>query len=104
MQRALRYDGLLPTTIEPGKGARQATPAELKQMVAYVSEHRQEEGAFDFIVEGETPGAHRDQALAIVTPWIDSGATWWIEAAWNAMQGSEGQQAVRARIEQGPPK
>jgi hypothetical protein len=103
MQRTLRYDGLLPTVIEPGKGARQASPLELRQMAAYIREHRTETGLYDIVVEGETPGGNSARSREILQPWAEAGATWWIEAAWDAPHTPAGLEIIRRRIEQGPP-
>ena len=54
---------------------------------------------FDIIVEGETSGTDAHAATAIVGEWRDAGATWWIEAQWEAPLD-----AVRARVQAGPPR
>jgi alkanesulfonate monooxygenase SsuD/methylene tetrahydromethanopterin reductase-like flavin-dependent oxidoreductase (luciferase family) len=99
MQRVLRYDGLLPMTIGD-EGARQATPAELREMAAYVAAHREQATPFDIIVEGQTPGDDPAHAEAIIRPWADAGATWWLDAMWDAT----GIETVRQRVRQGPPR
>jgi alkanesulfonate monooxygenase SsuD/methylene tetrahydromethanopterin reductase-like flavin-dependent oxidoreductase (luciferase family) len=99
MQRVLRYDGLLPMTIGD-EGARQATPAELREMAAYVAAHREQSTPFDIIVEGQTPGDDPAHAEAIIRPWADAGATWWLDAMWDAT----GIETVRRRVRQGPPR
>jgi hypothetical protein len=40
MQRALRYDGLLPTKISGGQESAAITPEDIRAMKAYVEEHR----------------------------------------------------------------
>jgi hypothetical protein len=100
MDRVLRYDGIIPSVVEDGK-TRQATPDELRAIVDYVAEHRTESGPFDVVVEGETPGGDPARAADIVQPWIDAGATWWIEAMWNVMGDRD---AVRRRVRSGPPR
>ncbi len=104
MQRALRYDGLLPSVVEKdSSGARQvkqASPQDLRAIRAYVEIRRGTAAGFDIVVEGETQGADRRAAADQVAPWQDAGATWWIEAMWNAMDSPE---AVRQRVLQGPP-
>lgn len=103
MQRALRYDGILPTVIDPETGARQALPDEIRQIAAYIRENQSSEGPFDIVVDGQTPGADPAHTLEIITPWAEAGATWWIESLWDAPRTSEGLLTVQQRIELGPP-
>ncbi len=99
MQRVLRYDGLLPMTIGD-EGARQATPDEVREMAAFVAAHREQTTPFDIIVEGQTRGDDLAHAEAIIRPWADAGATWWLDAMWDAT----GIEPVRQRVRQGPPR
>ena len=66
MQRALRYDGLLPNVMGADGKVRMspATPQEVSEMRAYVQAQRTETTPFDIVVEGETPG--EDPAAAAV--------------------------------------
>ena len=73
-------------------------------MKAFVEAHRTERTPFDIVVEGTTPGGSRKKASAIVRKWADAGATWWIEAVWNAVGKRDGLKAVLKRIQQGPPQ
>jgi alkanesulfonate monooxygenase SsuD/methylene tetrahydromethanopterin reductase-like flavin-dependent oxidoreductase (luciferase family) len=99
MRRVIRYDGLLPTIKE-----RATTPDDIRAMNAFIVENRIEPTPFDIIMEGETPGDDREQAAAIIRPWVDAGVTWWIEAMWNTIDKPGGLEAVRKRIQQGPPR
>jgi alkanesulfonate monooxygenase SsuD/methylene tetrahydromethanopterin reductase-like flavin-dependent oxidoreductase (luciferase family) len=104
MQRAARYDGLLPT-VRAGNGDwREPTLEELRGMGAFVSVSRTEMTPYDIIIEGETPGADRATAACIVRPWAEAGATWWIEGLWAALSDPAKRPAARRRIEQGPPR
>ena len=96
MQRVLRYDGLLPQKLsnEP------MTPEDVRAMKRYIDEQRTRTTPFDIVIEGETPGNDQDRARSIVKKWLDAGATWWIEARWEATSIDE----VRTRIQQGPPR
>ena len=53
-------------------------------MRAYVQAQREETPPFDIVVEGETPGEDPAAAAAIVRPYAEAGATWWLEARWTA--------------------
>ena len=102
MQRAARFDGLLPNVMGENGQVRMspATPNELRQMHAWVEAHRVETTPFDIIIEGATPGDDPQIAAATVRPYAEAGATWWIEALWTA---DDLDQALQ-RVQQGPPK
>jgi len=101
MQRALRYDGLLPAIMGADGKVRMspATPAEIRTIKAFIEANRAETSPYDIVVEGETPGKDRSQAADITQPYAEEGATWWIEAMWTA----PGVESVLERIRQGPP-
>ena len=102
MQRVLRYDGLLPAISgKTGKvEMRPANPAEISQMKTWIAERRTLSTPFDIIVEGHTPGDRPDEAANILRPYAEAGATWWLEAMWDASD----LERVLARIHQGPPR
>lgn len=102
MARVARYDGLIPNVIGE-EGARAPKPEELRGMIAEIEALRTETTPFDVIAEGETPGDDPVKAAAILQPWREGGATWWLEARWSA-GGPEGMEAVRDRLRQGPPR
>jgi len=53
------------------------------------------------VLAGETPGDDPARAAAIVAPYAEAGATWWLEA----LNGYRGPLALsRERIRQGPPR
>ena len=98
MRRALRFDGILPSVLDEN-GARNANLDELRAIRDYVREQRGDE-PFDIVVEGTTPGDDPLRAAEQTGAWQEAGATWWIEAMWETPQLD----AVRRRIEQGPPR
>jgi alkanesulfonate monooxygenase SsuD/methylene tetrahydromethanopterin reductase-like flavin-dependent oxidoreductase (luciferase family) len=102
MQRALRYDGLLPNKMFPDGSRGKPDVEDVDAMRAYVEAQRKGQGPYDIVVEGVTPGDPQ-QAGAIVRPWAEAGATWWIEADWEALNGPDAAEATRRRILQGPP-
>lgn len=99
MSRALRYDGLLPQVAAQGKDIPKTTPEDIAAMKDYVTANRDEDGPFDIVVEGGTAGDDPAAAAATVLPYTAAGATWWIEARWNADAAE-----VEERVRQGPPK
>ncbi len=100
MQRALRYDGLLPNVFDKDGKHRQLTPEDVRAMKAYIAERRTE--PMDIIAEGETPGDDSAKAKSILRSWADAGATWWIEARWTEPRTDAGLKAIQRRIQQGP--
>ncbi len=108
MRRALRCDGLLPQVLKPKRDgtreARQASQKDLRAMRAYVEANRTGASPFDIVVEGQTPGHDHARAASTVRAWSDAGATWWIEAMWDVLAKSGGMDALRKRLNQGPPR
>lgn len=98
MRRVLRCDGVVPQ-YESGEDG----PDGLRDVRAWLTDH----GAaseFDVISEGETPGDDRVAAEAMVRPWREAGATWWLETNWEMPHNSPERMAqIRRRIEAGPP-
>jgi hypothetical protein len=102
MHRALRYDGLLPAIMdEQTKQVRMSRvePEEMRQIKSWIDMNRTSTTPFDIIVEGTTPGDDLKIAQEIISPYINAGATWWIEANWEAQDLG----LVEQRIKYGPP-
>jgi len=100
MQRALRWDGLLPVKMDTGGQFAQLTPQDVAEMAAYTAARSDPQQPYDIIVEGLTPGDDARHSAEIVRPWATAGATWWIEAMWEDRDPDH----VRKRILQGPPR
>lgn len=103
MQRALRYDGILPNVMEDDGSARPPALEDVHAIRDYVAAHRMADVPFDIVVEGRTPGDDRAAAADQVRHWAEAGATWWIEALWGAPDEPTDLDTLRRRIEQGPP-
>jgi hypothetical protein len=99
MQRVLQWDGLLPNVLNPDGSHGRATAGDIREMNAYIGEHRTLDTPFDIVVEGETPGDDPAGTAAIIRPFAEAGATWWLEANWTAPSLDP----IRARLQQGPP-
>jgi hypothetical protein len=104
MQRALRYDGLLPTVMNDQGQHISPTPDHLREMKTYIDAQRTEMTPFDIVVEGRTPGADPDRGAEISRAWAANGATWWIEALWGDPDQPADFEAISQRIRQGPPR
>jgi hypothetical protein len=95
MQRALRWDGIIP---QKYKSMQRMTPAEVRELKRYTDEHRSKKTPFDIAVGGTTPGGNRKQAVKTVRPFAEAGATWWLESV--MASGDK----LRKRIQQAPPR
>ncbi len=104
MQRVLRYDGLLPTIMNEQGQHIPPTPGHVREMRAAIDAKRRTSTPFDIVVEGRTPGTDPERAAALTRLWAESGATWWIEAMWGDPDQPADFEAVRRRIQQGPPR
>lgn len=98
MQRILKCDGLLSLKMSPDGQFQEVQPDDIRDMKAYIDANRTLDTPFDIIVEGKTAGMERTQITEKLTPWLDSGATWWIEGMWG-----DTQEVVSQRLRQGPP-
>jgi alkanesulfonate monooxygenase SsuD/methylene tetrahydromethanopterin reductase-like flavin-dependent oxidoreductase (luciferase family) len=104
MARALRYDGLLPNVVGDDGKIREMIPDDVRAMCDYIALNRVESTPFDIVAEGRTPADDRAAAISIVEPWINAGATWWIEALWPTPDQAPDLDGVQHRIRQGPPR
>lgn len=99
MRRILKCDGLLPQKMDEQGQFVEYTPDDLRQMKAYIDANRTLTTPFDYVVEGQTTGLDPASVRAKLQPWIEAGATWWIEGLWQ-----ESTEKIKERIQQGPPK
>jgi hypothetical protein len=104
MQRALRYDGLLPNRMDENGQHIGFGLEHIREMKDYVGQRRMASTPFDIVVEGKTPGDDLDRAAETVQGWAEAGATWWIEAMWSDSSQPIDLAPVLKRIEQGPPR
>lgn len=102
MRRAARWDGALPGKIDADGTPGDFTSADAQAVKTYINEHRSEAGQFDIIHGGMTPGDDPEKAHAIIEPFAEAGATWWLESAgpWPALDLAN----MRTRIQQRPPR
>jgi len=101
MGRALRYDGLLPNMLGPD-GKVSMNPITFEQVATlrdFIQQRRPDGRPYDIVVEGTTSGEDQAGNAALMQRWQAAGATWWIEAMWEAPAPEK----VLERIQQGPP-
>jgi hypothetical protein len=99
MQRVLKCDGLLVEKRNTEGEWEAATPADVREMKIYITEHRTLTTPFDIVVIGKTTGLSVAQMREQMQAWEDSGVTWWVEDMF-----AESAEQARERIHQGPPQ
>jgi hypothetical protein len=99
MQRVLKCDGLLAEKMNRDGKEEEVTPADIREMKAYVDANRTLTTPFDIVVSGKTAALDRVQCQEKLLPWLEAGVTWWVEGLWG-----ESEEQVTERIRQGPPQ
>jgi alkanesulfonate monooxygenase SsuD/methylene tetrahydromethanopterin reductase-like flavin-dependent oxidoreductase (luciferase family) len=114
MRRVAQYDGWVPNYAPPGNApsgpdeqARLFTPEVAAEAIAWLRDERERLGLadrpFDVVQEGTTGGVDRVADAAIVRPWAEAGATWWLESNWQISADAVADYA-RDRLRAGPPR
>lgn len=99
MNRVLKCDGILPAVLGADKKWGELMPEHVREVKSYVDKNRKLKSPFDIIVEGTSPGDDPEAAAEMVQPWVEAGATWWIESMW----GEKDPAVWRERLQGGPP-
>lgn len=94
-RRAARFDGVFPLMLE-----RALTSEDIREILKYIAEQREQPARFDVVAGGSTSGIDRAKDAAHVGGFAEAGATWWLESFY--LQHTLEQ--VRQRIRQGPPR
>jgi probable F420-dependent oxidoreductase len=97
IRRAARYDGICPAK---SHGRERLTTAELRALVAMVSEYRISSEPFDVVVSGHAEKDGTARGCPSVGEYADAGATWWlteIDDWWGSVE------EMRERVQAGPP-
>ena len=105
-RRSARFDG-----IAPGSAEGMLSPDDVRQFMAYINQHRSREDAFDVVTFGKTDPESAEYT-AKVAPYIEAGATWWVEDisplrmgwGWEDLWKPWEIEPLKARIQAGPPK
>jgi len=95
-RRAARWDGVIPL-----KHGGPLKPNDVRDMLAYINEHRSSITAFDIVKISSTPGDDTMKGEKMVTPFAEVGVTWWLESLYAHRNSFE---EMRLRIRQGPPR
>jgi alkanesulfonate monooxygenase SsuD/methylene tetrahydromethanopterin reductase-like flavin-dependent oxidoreductase (luciferase family) len=99
MSRVAKYDGLIPSARDPGKPFRQADAGEVREMKAWLAA-RSNGREHDIVMEWDTSRVSDADARAKAAEFSEAGATWYIEAMWQAKDHAE----VLERARRGPPR
>lgn len=98
LRRAAHWDGVYLMTVNQVTDEL-LTPDEIREIVAFVNSSRADNSPFDVALNGETP-ADTHKGAAIVQPYREAGATWWVEYAASRSSFEEYRECIR----QGPPR
>lgn len=108
LERAARWDGLLPTVIaeEGARGVK--SPGELAEIVGRTRVFREAAGlplaGYDVVIEGDSSREFVQLEPPEPAAWEGAGATWWVESWWTVERGPDGLAEVRRRVKAGPPR
>jgi alkanesulfonate monooxygenase SsuD/methylene tetrahydromethanopterin reductase-like flavin-dependent oxidoreductase (luciferase family) len=95
-RRAARWDGVFPLARDG-----ELTPADFRDLLAYMAPYRTSGAPFDVVYRGNTAGVSAAADRAIIAPYAEAGVTWWLESC-PPEAGSLA--AARTRIAHGPPR
>ncbi|HLL80596.1 MAG TPA: LLM class flavin-dependent oxidoreductase, partial [Ktedonobacteraceae bacterium] len=105
-RRAARWGGIVPIGRDLPLTA-MLTPADMREIVLYVSSQPTYTTPFEFVHSGITEGRDAAHDRAIVAGYQQVGVTWWVEKILPERWGSWTDwplEAMRSRIRQGPPR
>ncbi len=95
-RRAAQWDGIFPLIANE---EREVTPQEVRDILAYISEFRRNDGPFDVILAGETSGTDREKDREHMASLAEVGVTWWLESPNPPLALDK----IGKRLEAGPP-
>jgi alkanesulfonate monooxygenase SsuD/methylene tetrahydromethanopterin reductase-like flavin-dependent oxidoreductase (luciferase family) len=100
VERALRYDGILPQASGAGAPA-VVSPDDVRAMAELARQRRPPDaGPWQIVIGDTTPDDDPAAARAKVQSYADAGATWWIESPWMGATV----ESLRAKIAAGLPQ
>lgn len=107
-RRAAHWDGVVPLSPRTDFGE-SLTVDEVRDIVAFIHAERTQQAPYAMVISGHTAGQDATSDRAHVARFEEAGATWWLEDVspwpfgWN-WQGPWPVEAMRARINAGPPR
>lgn len=106
LRRAARWDGVIPIGHDLPLTA-MLTVAQMREIVQYVAAQPTYVPPFDFVHMGVTAEVDAASARQIASAYERAGVTWWLEKILPTYRGSWTDwplEAMRERIQQGPPR
>lgn len=97
LRRAARWDGIFSELVLGGL----PSPDELREILAYIHEHRKSSAPFDAVLGGHTE-TNPSRAAEAVGPYRETGLTWWLEKIEPGRLDSVSE--TLERIQAGPPR
>jgi alkanesulfonate monooxygenase SsuD/methylene tetrahydromethanopterin reductase-like flavin-dependent oxidoreductase (luciferase family) len=97
LRRAARWDGIFSELV----GGALPSPGQLREILAYIHEHRESSVPFDAVLGGHTD-TDPSRAAEVVGPYGDAGLSWWLEKIELERRGNI--KETLERIEAGPPR
>ena len=98
VQRAARWDGIVPYKDTHGRGWQDMTPDDVQALKAELSSQRS--ASFEIMLGGRRRGMDWEQERALIRSLAEAGATWWGE--YIEPDDLEDLQACIERVKQGP--
>jgi alkanesulfonate monooxygenase SsuD/methylene tetrahydromethanopterin reductase-like flavin-dependent oxidoreductase (luciferase family) len=103
MRRAARWDGAVPL-FESARHGQAPTPDEVRELAAFLAQHRGEDADGPYPYEIVVGGSSRTDAGAeLLGPLVEAGATWWDERRLQTDPEFCRAEPVLRRVEAGPP-
>ncbi len=98
VQRAARWDGIVPYKDTHGRGWQDMTPDDVQALKAEISSQRS--ASFEIMLGGRRRGMDWEQERALIRSLAEAGATWWGE--YIEPDDLEDLQGCIERVKQGP--
>jgi hypothetical protein len=98
MRRVLKCDGVIVEKRDADGNVADVTPADIREIKAYVNANRTLTTPFDIVTIGNTLDLSLSEQQDRLRPWLAAGAAWWIEGLWEASE-----ERVIEQIRRGPP-
>ncbi|MDX6296584.1 MAG: hypothetical protein QOI51_441 [Nocardioidaceae bacterium] len=107
LDRAARWEGLIPQVVHQGEPSKPAGPEEIASVVDEVRSRRAAAGldmtGYDVVLEADSTGEFIRREPAEPAAWADAGVTWWVESWWTLERGEDGTRELLRRVAAGPP-
>lgn len=98
-RRAARWDGVLPLK---KTGGFIMSPSDLQELLGFISQHRQKQGAYDAVIIGARNGLGKKPSAMkkALIEYEHAGATWWLQSLFLERNSID---RMRTAVLDGPP-